>query len=257
VSLFDATVARPMVAARDLVLAYGAHQILGDVSLRIMPGETWFVIGPNGAGKSTLLKALLGLLRPRAGSLALMRELDDRQRLGFVPQRLELPTTVPTTVREFVSLGFTGLACGRKERQGRLATALDQVGLKAQAMEALEHLSGGQRQRASIARALVREPLLLLVDEPTTGLDLVAAQDLMALLTTLTRERSLTTVFVAHDLALVSRHASHVALVAAGTVTVGTADDILTPARLSAAFGVPITRDGRLAVAGTGSGESP
>jgi ABC-type Mn2+/Zn2+ transport system ATPase subunit len=239
-SLFDASAPIPVIGALDLSLAYGGRVILREVTLTVMPGEVWFVIGPNGAGKSTLLKAMLGLLAPRSGDLALCRALDDRARLGFVPQRLDLPATVPTTVREFVAMGFTGLGLDRAERQRRQVAAITQVGLTATLGESMEELSGGQRQRAAIARALVRDPLLLVVDEPTTGLDLVAERDLMALLTSLNRERGLTIVFVAHDLGLVAAHATHVALVAAGQVVAGPAERILTSERLSQAYGLPI-----------------
>ena len=239
-SLFGTSAPGPVLGARDLALAYGGQVVLREVTLTVMPGEAWFVIGPNGAGKSTLLKAMLGLLAPRSGDLALCRTLDDRSRLGFVPQRLDLPATVPTTVREFVALGFTGLGLARSERQRRQAAALDQVGLTTALDAAMEDLSGGQRQRAAIARALVRDPLLLVVDEPTTGLDLVAERDLLALLRTLNRDRGLTIVFVAHDLGLVAAHATHVALVAAGRVTAGPAHQILTTDRLSQAYGLPI-----------------
>jgi ABC-type Mn2+/Zn2+ transport system ATPase subunit len=244
VSLFADTMALPVVSAKGLALAYGDHVILRDVELRIMPGEAWFVIGPNGSGKSTLLKAMLGLLSPWSGDLALTAELDDRRRLGFIPQRLDLPATVPTTIREFVNLGFTGLGVNRREQVRRLVEALEQVGLAGCQREAMAELSGGQRQRAAIARALVREPLLLVVDEPTNGLDLVAERDLMDLLAHLHRERQLTMIFVGHDLGLVAEHASHVALVAEGGVLVGPAAEILTSTRLSKAFGIPITVDG-------------
>ena len=239
-SLFDPNTPTPIIGAQDLTLAYGGRVILREVTLTVRPGEAWFVIGPNGSGKSTLLKALLGLLAPRSGDLALCRALDDRSRLGFVPQRLDLPATVPTTVREFVAMGFTGLGLDRAERHRRQIAALTQVGLTTTLGESMEELSGGQRQRAAIARALVREPLLLVVDEPTTGLDLVAERDLMTLLTSLNRDRGLTIVFVAHDLGLVAAHATHVALVAAGQVTAGPTGRILTSELLSRAYGLPI-----------------
>ena len=242
-SIFSQTTAQavlPLVVAKDVALAYGRRAILSGVGFRIMPGESWYVIGPNGAGKSTLLKAILGLLAPAAGGLALARTLDDRRRLGFVPQRLDLAAGVPTTVREFVGLGFTGLGHDRATRRRLLDAALARVGLTGRSGAALMELSGGQRQRAAIARALVREPLLLVVDEPTTGLDLVAERDLLALLADLNREQGLTIVFVAHDLGMVARHATHIALVAGGAVAVGTAAEILTGERLSQAFGIPI-----------------
>jgi len=239
-SLFASTGPRPVLAASGLTLAYGRRTVLHNVAFTVMPGEFWFIIGPNGAGKSTLVKAMLGLLAPTAGSLALARELDDRQRLGFVPQRLAMSETVPMTVREFVDLGSTGLTLTRGERQRRLVAALERTGIADLTRRDLRELSGGQRQRALIPRALVREPLMLVVDEPTTGLDPVAEQGLMEVLATL-HHSGLTVVFVAHDLAMVAERGSHVALVAGGTVRTGTAAEVLTTATLSAAFGVPMT----------------
>lgn len=240
-TLFDPTVAVPVVSAEGLTIAYGGRRVLSGVKLRILPGELWFVIGPNGAGKSTLLQAMLGLLPARAGGIALARELDDRQRLGVVPQRVDAPTTVPISVREFVSLGFTGLSLERNARQQRLRAALDRVGLAGREHDALTALSGGQRQRAAIARALVRDPLLLVVDEPTAGLDLVAEHEVLRLIVELNRERGLTVIFACHDLAIVAAYATHIAVVANGGVLAGDAATILTTTTLSRAFAVPIT----------------
>lgn len=248
-TLFGNLPPAPLVSAGDMTLAYGGRRILSHVSFSMMAGEMWFVIGPNGAGKSTLLKAMLGLLAPVEGDIGLARSLDDRSRIGFVPQRIELPSTVPVTIREFVDLGFAGTRLGGAERRGRIDAALQRVGLSERRAESMTELSGGQRQRAAIARALVCDPLLLVVDEPTTGLDLVAERDLLGLIRDLNRERHMTVVFVAHDLAMVTDHASHVALIANGSVHAGPIEKIMTGERLTKAFSCPIsvaTSDGRL-----------
>lgn len=234
-SLFGSTGPVAVVAAQDLALGYGRRTILEAVNLEIMPGAWWFLLGPNGAGKSTLVKALLGLLLPLKGGIALARALEDRQRLGYVPQGLDLARAVPTTVREFVACGLTGLAITAQVGQERVAAAIARVGLDARADVAA--LSGGQRQRAAIARALVRDPLLLVVDEPATGLDVVAQQDLMDLLATLNREQAITIIAVGHDLAQARRHASHIALVSGGQVISGPTETLFTADRLKTAFG--------------------
>ena len=234
-SLFGSTGPVAVVAAQDLALGYGRRTILEVVNLEIMPGAWWFLLGPNGAGKSTLVKALLGLLLPLKGGIALARALEDRQRLGYVPQGLDLARAVPTTVREFVACGLTGLAITAQVGQERVAAAIARVGLDARADVAA--LSGGQRQRAAIARALVRDPLLLVVDEPATGLDVVAQQDLMDLLATLNREQAITIIAVGHDLAQARRHASHIALVSGGHVISGPTETLFTADRLKTAFG--------------------
>lgn len=234
-SLFGNTGPVAVVAAQDLALGYGRRTILEAVNLEIMPGAWWFLLGPNGAGKSTLVKALLGLLPPLKGGIALARALEDRQRLGYVPQGLDLARAVPTTVREFVACGLTGLAITAQVGQERVAAAIARVSLDARADVAA--LSGGQRQRAAIARALVRDPLLLVVDEPATGLDVVAQQDLMDLLATLNREQAITIIAVGHDLAQARRHASHIALVSVGRVISGPTETLFTADRLKTAFG--------------------
>ena len=234
-SLFGSTGPVAVVAAQDLALGYGRRTILEAVNLEIMPGAWWFLLGPNGAGKSTLVKALLGLLPPLKGGIALARALEDRQRLGYVPQGLDLARAVPTTVREFVACGLTGLTVTTSDGHERVAAAIARVGLDARADVAA--LSGGQRQRAAIARALVRDPLLLVVDEPATGLDVVAQQDLMDLLATLNREQAITIIAVGHDLAQARRHASHIALVSGGQVISGPTETLFTADRLKTAFG--------------------
>jgi len=223
-----------VVAARDLVLGYGRTRVLTGVNLDIMPGSWWFLLGPNGAGKSTLVKALLGLVPPQEGGIALARDLEDRRRLGYVPQGLELARAVPTTVREFVACGLTGLELATAAGNDRVTAAIARVGLRPMAEVAA--LSGGQRQRAAIARALVRDPLLLVVDEPATGLDVVAQADLMDLLAEL-HQAGMTVVAVGHDLAQARRHATHVALVSAGQVRVGTTAERFTVEDLRTTFG--------------------
>ena len=231
---------QPVLVAQGLTLGYAGREILREVTFTIHPGEIWFVIGANGAGKSTLLAGVLGQIPARAGTLILGLELADRRRLGFVPQRLDPNPHVPTTVEEFVALGFAGLGLDRATRDRRLGLALDRVGLAGVLRAALGELSGGQRQRAAIARALVRDPLLLVVDEPTAGLDLVAERELLQLLAHLNRDQGLAVLFVAHDLGLVAGRATHVALVAGGRVHAGPAAEILTSERLSHAFGLPL-----------------
>ena len=234
-SLFASHGPVAVAAAQDLALGYGRNTVLRDVTFQVMPGERWFILGPNGAGKSTLVRALLGLIPPLAGDIALARALEDRSRLGYVPQGLELARAVPTTAREFVSTGLTGLAVDRHQGADRVMAALHRVGVEPRADVA--SLSGGQRQRAAIARALVRDPLLLVVDEPATGLDIVAQQDLLDLLTALNRDQGVTIMAVGHDLGQAQRHATHIALVSHGGVQAGSVEELFTTTHLTKAFG--------------------
>jgi zinc transport system ATP-binding protein len=213
--------------AQGLELGYGAGAVLSQVDLEVREGEFWFFIGPNGSGKTTLLRALLGLL-------------PDRARLGFVPQRCEVHRTLPTTVREFVSLGFVGSRQGREERAVSLAHALGLVELEGLAETSYWALSGGQRQRTLLARALVRRPRLLILDEPTEGLDVSSETSFVRTLAELHREKGLTLLVVTHKLELAARYATHAGLVTSGGVVSGPRDDVLDPRRLQSTFGVEV-----------------
>jgi zinc transport system ATP-binding protein len=195
--------------------------VLAGVDLTIRRGEFWFVVGRNGSGKSTLLGAIVGTLAPRAGSLRLDPALAPRQRLGYVPQRCDLNPSLPTTVREFVLLGLVGLRATRADERARLEWALGRAGLGGMADRDFWALSGGERQRALLARALVRRPSFLVLDEPTTHLDPEAEEALSRLLADLNREERLTLLVVTHDVAMAARYATHVALVADGRVRGG------------------------------------
>jgi len=234
------TDATSIIEAEALALGYDRRRVLEGVTLRVGAGEFWFLLGRNGSGKSTLLRAIVGTLAPLAGTLRLHPALATRERLGFVPQRLELNPALPTTVREFVLLGTVGLRLARSEERERLAWALERAGLAGMERRDYRALSGGERQRALVARALVRRPTLLLLDEPTNNLDPGAEDALLHLLAELNRTEGLTLVVVTHDLALAAHHATHVALAADGTVVAGPRRDVLTPAALGRAFGLDV-----------------
>ena len=227
-----------VIEARGLVLAYAGRVVLRDVDITIRPGEFWFLLGPNGAGKTTLLRALLGVLPPLAGHVALHPDLAGRRRIGVVPQRCDLNPGLPTTVREFVLLGTVGARAPRREERERLAWALEHTGLAGMERRSYWALSGGQRQRALVARALVRRPSLLSLDEPTSNLDPAAEDAFLRLLTALRRAEALTLVFVTHDVEVAARYGTHLALVSAGRVRAGAAQDLLAPDILRDVFGV-------------------
>lgn len=226
--------------AMGLTLAYGRRTILRDVHLTVHPGEFWCFLGPNGEGKTTLLRALLGVLRPRAGRLWIDPAQGSREHIGFVPQRCDINPTLPTTVREFTQLGLVGMTIPAPERRERLSWALDKVGLGGLETKDYWALSGGQRQRALVARALVRKPRVLLLDEPTNGLDLAAEDTLLRFLADLNHQEGLTILFVTHNLAIAARYASHLAFFHAGAVVSGTRDEILHQDTLARAYGVDV-----------------
>ena len=225
------------VEARGVELGYGRAAVLRGVELAVRRGEFWCLVGPNGSGKTTLMRAILAPKMVRGGALSVRVP---RARIGYVPQRCDLNPTVPTTVREFVSLGFVGTGADREERKKRLAWSLERVRLEDKLGKSYWALSGGQRQRALVARALVRRPELLLLDEPTTGLDLPAERAVLESLGRLHVENGMTVVCVAHDLRLPARYATHVAVFHAHGVVAGPRQEVLQPTLIERAYGVDI-----------------
>ncbi len=233
--------APPVIEARGLALGYRGRPVLVGVDWTVCAGEYWFLLGPNGSGKTTLLRAVLGLLPPSAGTLRRDPDAASLEQTGFVPQRSRTNPTLPTTVREFVGLGAVGLPRAARDPDS-LAWALERVGLAGLAGRDLRALSGGQRQRALVARALVRRPRLLVLDEPTAGLDVASAEAFLETIDELHRTERLTLLFVTHELHTAARFATHVALFSDGRVRAGPRDAVLVRADLEAAFGVPPER---------------
>jgi ABC-type Mn2+/Zn2+ transport system ATPase subunit len=231
-----------LLRMRGVELGYGARPVLSDVDWDVSAGEFWFLLGANGSGKTTLLRAILGLLAPRAGTLERDPERASRERIGFVPQRCDINPALPTTVREFVTLGLVGIRVPAAERAERLAWALVQAGLEGLVDASYWALSGGQRQRALVARALVRRPRLLILDEPTEGLDVVSEEAFLEALAALHREHGVTVLFVTHRLATAARHATHVALAGEGALVVGTRARVLAHPAAARTFGRALER---------------
>ncbi len=223
-----------------LSLAYGGRIVLENVDLEVRNGEFCFFLGPNGSGKTTLIRAILGMLRPRAGRLSLHPDLARLEQIGFVPQRCDLNPSLPTTVREFVVLGLVGIRATRKEESERLEWALARVGLEGMVGRNYWSLSGGQRQRALVARALVRRPGLLILDEPTNGLDLSTEDSFLRFLANLNQEENLTLVFVTHDITIAARYATHIALFHTRTVESGAREKMLDRDTLERVYGAPV-----------------
>jgi ABC-type Mn2+/Zn2+ transport system ATPase subunit len=231
----------PIIQARGLAIAYGGRTVLECVDLTVNRGEFWFLLGGNGTGKTSFIRAVLGLVRPSAGELRRDPVEASRDRIGFVPQRCDLNATLRTTVREFVSLGLVGTSGARgSERGARLASALARVGLDGRATADYQSLSGGMRQRASIARALVRQPRLLILDEPTAGLDVAAEQAILSLVAGLNRDQGLTALIVTHDLQIAAHYASHVALFHGGGVISGLRQEVLSSQSLARIYGLSL-----------------
>jgi zinc transport system ATP-binding protein len=215
-------VAVPAVELDEVSFAYGhGPTVLRAVDLRIDPGEFVAVAGPNGGGKTTLIRLALGLERPVSGSARLFGEpahaFSRRRTLGYLAQRSKLGTDAPATVHEVVAAGR--LAAGgllgplRSRDRAIIDEAIARVGLAELAASPLRTLSGGQQQRAFIAKALAAEPSLLVLDEPTAGVDVAAQEALAALLSRLHEELGTTILYVSHEFGAVERYVDRLLLV--------------------------------------------
>jgi zinc transport system ATP-binding protein len=204
----------PYIEARDVVVGYRGRALLPPVNLVVQPAETWVVVGRNGAGKSTLLKTLLGLLPPVLGQVVRRPGM----RVAYVPQRLQLEATVPMRGRDVVAMGWdAGWSFAWPWRPGRVKdvvqAALRRVDAESFADERFGALSTGQQQRIVLAQALVGAPDLIVLDEPTAAMDMVAERETLRLLDDLRRERGTAIVWVTHRLGEGLRDADHVCFV--------------------------------------------
>jgi zinc transport system ATP-binding protein len=197
------------------------QRVLEDVDLRIEEGEFVAIAGPNGGGKTTLVRIVLGLERPSAGRALLFGEtahrFSRRRTLGYLAQRSEVGSDAPATVREVVSAGrlAAGGLLGPMRRRDRelVAEAIARVGLAEVADAPVRTLSGGMQQRAFIAKALAGQPSLLVLDEPTTGVDTESQESLAALLDRLHSELGVTILYVSHEFGAVERFVQRLVLV--------------------------------------------
>jgi zinc transport system ATP-binding protein len=225
----------PAVELRNVSFAYGhGSPVLREVDLRVQQGEFVAIAGPNGGGKTTLIRLILGLERPASGEALLFGEpagnFSRRHTLGYLAQRTRLGTEAPATVREVVSAGrmATGGLFGPLRARDRaiIDEAIARVGLTQRASSSIQTLSGGQQQRAFIAKALAAEPSVLVLDEPTSGVDVQAQEKLAALLARLHEELGTTIVYVSHEFGAVERYVERLLLVRGTIVFDGPPTDL-------------------------------
>ncbi len=210
---------RPVVEIRDLYVSVNRENILQDVNLQIHEGTFLGLIGPNGGGKTTLLKTVLGLVKPDRGEVRVFGlEPDDRHnrgRVGYLPQRAYADLTFPVSAFDVVLMGrYSRIGIWRRpsdEDRRRTMEKLEAVGMARLKDRPIGYLSGGEQQRVFIARALASEPELLLLDEPTSGVDTTAQQSFYQMLGKLKKEYALTIVLVSHDIGVVPHHTDEVA----------------------------------------------
>ena len=202
-----------VVEINDLSYAYSGSLVLDKISFSIKEGDLLGMIGPNGAGKTTLFSCMLGLLNDYSGTIKIFGDDIKKSRkafrhVGYIPQRKAIEQNFPATVEEIVSLGISG-----KISEDRIVSALETVNLLVQKEKRIGELSGGQQQRVLIAKAIVDNPKLLILDEPATGVDLETQIKFYALLKKLNHEKKITIIWASHDLDAVNRLASSVACI--------------------------------------------
>jgi iron complex transport system ATP-binding protein len=241
---------RPLLQVENLTFAYGAREVLAGINLSANAGEMVGVIGPNGSGKSTLVRSLCGVLRPKSGrvlvegeDLAGVSRARVAQKVAVVPQDPHLPDAF--TAWEVALLGRTPyLGLLQSEGPADFAVvqrALDLCGAADLANRRMGDLSGGERQRVVIARALAQEPQLLLLDEPTSHLDITHQTAILDLISTLSHEQGLAVVAVFHDLNLAAQYCHRLAVIGGGRIIAeGTPAEVITVENVSRAYGADV-----------------
>jgi zinc transport system ATP-binding protein len=225
---------------------YGTSEVLQDISLHIRRGDYIGLVGPNGSGKTTLVKIVLGLLKPQEGRVTLFGEdccaFTQWHRIGYLPQKIStMNPRFPATVREVVAMGLLA-----RKRFPKYLMRVDEQAIDG-ALELLDiadlkrrpigELSGGQQQRVLVARALVNEPELLILDEPTTALDAETRERFFALLHHLNHVKDVTTVIVTHDVANIGRYSTKLLYVDKKLLFFGGFDDFCASSEVTALFG--------------------
>jgi zinc/manganese transport system ATP-binding protein len=231
------------LSVEHLTVTLHGRTILDDVSFSIQPGEFTGLIGSNGVGKTTLLRAILGLQPYETGTISVNGEPRDLQHaaIGYVPQKIALDSDVPLRVIDFVTLGLDAERWGLRRRSAaqrdRVAALLEAVGAAHLATKRLSELSGGEQQRVFIAHALVREPSLLLLDEPLASLDPRNVQEIVALLHRLAHEHHVAILLSAHEMNALLPVMDRVVYLTGGHCASGSTNEVVQTDVLSALYG--------------------
>ena len=235
--------AERILDVRDLSVRFGKTVVLQNLSFSVERGHALAILGPNGSGKTVLVRALIGAI-PYQGEV----RWANGTRIGYVPQKLDLERDVPMTGVDFlraraalVRRAHSSSGRTRAERNATVSSALDQVGVsRSAAGQPIGTLSGGQFQRLLVAFALVGDPNVLLLDEPTAGVDEPGQERLHELVRRLQREQGLTVLFISHELSVVYRYATDVLCLSRDRVCVGPPKAVLTPDLLQELYGAPV-----------------
>ena len=228
----------PLIRLRDVSCRYGTETVLSQVSLAVEPGQFTGVVGPSGSGKTTLLRAVTGTVRPVHGTVERASDL----RVAYVPQVETVNWSFPVTVFECVLMARTTgrtLPWASAAEKAEVAAVLHRLGIGDLASRHIRALSGGQQQRVFIARALLRRPQLLLMDEPTSGVDVGTRHEVLHLLDDLNAE-GLAILLTTHDLNGIAAHLPHLVCLNKTVIGQGSPRDVMTPHILERTYGAPM-----------------
>lgn len=234
------------IAVRNVFFSYGRNLVLEDISFDVLKGDFLALIGPNGSGKTTLIKILLGLIPPDKGRVELMGQETDSfgqwNSIGYVPQKAtDLDPLFPASVFEVVAMGLLSSMkfprFMKKESDRAIMDALSLVEMDDYRSRRIGTLSGGQQQRVFIARALVSHPSVLILDEPTAGVDTTTQNQFYDMLDQINREKLITLVLVTHDIGVVTKHVTKVACLNQRLVYHGDHEEFCNSAQARSMFG--------------------
>ncbi len=231
---------------KDVEFSYASVHVLKNVCIELAASEMLGVVGPNGAGKSTLIRCIDRILQPRKGSILLdgrdikdMRLMELAKKMGYIPQSTS--QVFPATVFDTVLMGrrpHIGWRSSEKDTEKVLKT-LQMLNIEELAMRDINELSGGQQQKVFIARALTQEPDVLLLDEPTSNLDIKHQLEVMEIIKSIVREKEISAIMAIHDLNLASRYADRIVMMNSGKVfAAGNPVSVLTPDNIKWVYGV-------------------
>jgi ABC-type Mn2+/Zn2+ transport system ATPase subunit len=230
----------PILSGRTLSFGYNHRAVRQNLSFDVHRGEILGIVGPNGSGKTTLLRTILGLLKPLHGQVERQHGLT----IGYVPQRDRIDTILPVTALEVVLMGRTARSgpLQRVQHADRDAAlrALALLGAEPLSRQLFRNLSGGQQQRVLLARALAAHTDVLVLDEPTSGMDAASEAAILELFRNLNRTQGVTILLVTHLLPIVLNLATSIMLLGTNTILSGTVDEVLQEGRLSDLYGVPV-----------------
>ena len=237
----NAALGEPLLTFENVTLGYSKRTVLSGLDFVLRAGDYLGIVGPNGAGKTTLLHAILGSLKPRAGSITVHRK---PLTFGYVPQAQTMDDHFPLTALDIVLMGrYRELGLlrrpGKADRE-RARHALEQVGVPDLAGRLFREFSGGQKQRTLMARALASDPDVLVLDEPTNDMDIAAEHATMELIDRLHAERGLLVLMVSHMLNVVANHVQQIAILGGSRFEMGPVDEVVRPETLEALYGMPL-----------------